>query len=87
MLNMDPKTDICATLIHDFLQVAGSAMYSHYGQQFQKLLHLISKEYLPKIKKITPTGAAMLRLGCFAQTILKQGYIPPPAGLLPPNFW
>jgi nucleoporin GLE1 len=45
MLNMDPKTDIYATLIHDFLQVAGSAMYSHYGQQFQKLLHLILKEY------------------------------------------
>jgi nucleoporin GLE1 len=83
MLSMDLNSDICPTLLLDFLEVAGSAMYCHYGQQFQELC----KQYFPKILKITPTGAAMLRLICFLKKILKQGHIPPPAGLLPPNFW
>jgi hypothetical protein len=48
----DPKTDICATLLFDFLEVAGNAMSCHYGRQFQKLIHLICKEYFPKIKKV-----------------------------------
>lgn len=89
MLNMDPKPDICATLLFDFLEVAGSTMYSHYGQQFQKLLHLICKEYFPKIEKITPSVSSgpMIRLEAFLQKILKQGHIPPAAGILPPNFW
>lgn len=89
MLNMDPRPDISATLLFDFLEVAGSALYSHYGQQFQKLLHLICKEYFPKIKQITPSVSSgpMIRLEAFLQKILKQGHIPPPSGLLPPNFW
>jgi nucleoporin GLE1 len=52
----DPKPDISATLLFDFLEVAGSAMYSHYGQQFQKLLHLICKEYFPQIEKVLLLG-------------------------------
>jgi hypothetical protein len=34
--------------------IAGQHMEFGHGQ----VLHLICKEYLPKIKKITPTGAA-----------------------------
>ncbi|XP_021942051.1 nucleoporin GLE1-like, partial [Zootermopsis nevadensis] len=89
ILNMDPRPDICATLLYDFLEVAGSAMYSHYGRQFQKLLHLICKEYFPKIEKVTPSVSSgpVCRLQALLQKILKQGHIPPPAGLLPSDFW
>ncbi|KAJ9592389.1 hypothetical protein L9F63_015957 [Diploptera punctata] len=89
ILNIDPRPDICATLIYDFLEVAGNSMYAHYGQQFQKLLHLICKEYFPKIEKVTSSvsGGPMIRLEAFLQKILKQGHIPPPIGVLPPNFW
>jgi hypothetical protein len=39
--------------------------------------------------QITPSvsNGPMIRLEAFLQKILKQGYIPPPGGLLPPNFW
>nr|CAD7569411.1 unnamed protein product [Timema californicum] len=41
MLNLEPKPDICATLILDFLEVSGYMMFATYGKEFQKLLHII----------------------------------------------
>nr|CAD7396158.1 unnamed protein product [Timema poppensis] len=37
----EPKPDICATLILDFLEVSGYMMFATYGKEFQKLLHII----------------------------------------------
>jgi nucleoporin GLE1 len=48
----DPQVDVSATLLLDFLEVTGNALYCHYGQQFQKLLQLICKEYIPKIEQV-----------------------------------
>lgn len=87
LLNMDPRPDICATLLFDFLEVAGNSMHIHYGQQFQKLLHLICKEYFPKIEKISSSGGPVTRLETFLQKILKEGRISSPSGMLPPNYW
>ncbi|PSN53296.1 hypothetical protein C0J52_04659 [Blattella germanica] len=80
LLNLDPRPDICATLLYEFLVVAGNSMYAYYGKQFQKLLHLICKEYYPKIEKVTPSVSSgpMIRLEAFLQKILKQNHIPPP---------
>jgi hypothetical protein len=73
----DPKIDISATLLFDFLEVAGSTMYCHYGQQFQKLLHLMCKEYLPKIEKVLLLGKQTCltesgRLECLAGKYLAR---------------
>lgn len=88
-LNLEPRPDISATLIFDFLEITGSAMYQNYGKQFQKILLLICKEYFPRIEKVTPEGCGgpVCRLKAFLERILKEGRIPSPDGALPHNFW
>ncbi|KAL0272407.1 UNVERIFIED_CONTAM: hypothetical protein PYX00_005386 [Menopon gallinae] len=89
LLNLEPRPDICATLLHDFLEVAGNEMFKAYGAQFKKLLAYICQIYFPKLEKITPSssGGPLMRLEQFLQKIMKNESIPPPEGLLPPNFW
>nr|CAD7431938.1 unnamed protein product [Timema monikensis] len=89
MLNLEPKPDICATLILDFLEVSGYMMFATYGKEFQKLLHIICKDYFTKIQKITPSSSSgpMVRLETFLQKILKQGKIPPPEGATHAAIW
>ncbi|XP_066436448.1 mRNA export factor GLE1 [Eleutherodactylus coqui] len=53
MVNMEPLSDITATLLFDFLEVCGNAMIKQYQGQFWKLLLLIKDQYFPKIAKIT----------------------------------
>jgi nucleoporin GLE1 len=48
----DPQVDVSATILLDFLEVTGSALHRHYGQQFQKVLQLICTEYVPKIEQV-----------------------------------
>lgn len=52
MLNLEPRPDICATLLHDFLEVAGNEMFKAYGAQFKKLLAYICQIYFPKLEKV-----------------------------------
>ncbi|KAK6625387.1 hypothetical protein RUM43_005684 [Polyplax serrata] len=89
LLNLDPRPDICATLLYDFLEVAGNDMFKVYGGQFRKLLAYICQEYFPKLEKVTPSsaGGPIVRLEGFLQKILKEESIPPPQGILPLNFW
>jgi nucleoporin GLE1 len=56
LLSADPKPVISATLLMDFVQVAGNSMYAQYGHQFWKLLHLLWREYIPKIEKVLLLG-------------------------------
>lgn len=88
-LNLEPRPDISATLIFDFLEITGSAMYQNYGKQFQKILLLICKEYFPRIEKVTPEGCGgpVCRLKAFLERILKEGRIPSPDCALSHNFW
>lgn len=88
-LNLEPRPDISATLMFDFLEITGSAMYQNYGRQFRKILLLLCKEYFPRIEKVTPEGCGgpVCRLKAFLERILKEGRIPPPDGALPYNFW
>ncbi|KAG8554909.1 hypothetical protein GDO81_003932 [Engystomops pustulosus] len=53
MVNMEPLSDITATLLFDFLEVCGNAMIRQYQDQFWKLLLLIKDQYFPTIEKIT----------------------------------
>ncbi|KAK7789762.1 hypothetical protein R5R35_013932 [Gryllus longicercus] len=89
VINLDPRPDICATLLYEFLEVAGHFMYKYYGQIFQKVLHLLCTEYYHKLEEVTPNAARgpVARLESFLQKILKQGRINPPTGILPVDFW
>lgn len=89
LINLDPRPDICATLLYEFLEVVGHFMYINYGQIFQKVLHLLCTEYYHKMEEVTPKAlrGPVARLESFLQKILKQGMINPPAGLLPNDFW
>ncbi|XP_076364569.1 gle1 RNA export mediator [Tachypleus tridentatus] len=89
VLNLQPRPDITATLLLDFLEFAGHAMLKAYGQQFQKLLHILCTGYFPKIKKVTPPGSSgpVSRLEAFLQKAIKSRIIQPPEGALKTDFW
>lgn len=52
MLNLEPRVDITATLLYEFLEVAGSSMQAAYGNQFNKILTYLNDEYFPRIQKV-----------------------------------
>lgn len=54
ILNLEPKVDITATMIYEFLEVAGYVMKNSYGKQFDKLL-LYLLEYMKRIQKVSQT--------------------------------
>jgi nucleoporin GLE1 len=89
ILNMEPRPDITATLLYDFLQVTGHYLCRAYGKQFHKLLFVLQTEFLQKIKAVTPSGAGgpLVRLENCLEKWIKEGRIPPPDGVLSPNFW
>lgn len=92
VMNIYPHADITATMIYDMLQVAGNALYARYGKQFQKLLYVLIKEYLPKLKRVASAsgGGPLTRLETFLEASLKhngQIMIPHPEGYLQANFW
>ncbi|XP_013383665.1 nucleoporin GLE1 [Lingula anatina] len=89
VLNLDPRPDITATLLLNFLVVAGSALAEAYSKQFFKLLHLLCTEYLPKVKQVTlpGSGGPVTRLEQFLQKCIKNGKIDPPEGKLSAGFW
>ncbi|GFT19092.1 nucleoporin GLE1 [Nephila pilipes] len=89
ILNLEPRPDITATVLYDFLDVAGHSLQKVYGKQFKKIIHILIKDFFQKIKQVTPggTGGPIERLENFLQQTATKGYISPPSGFLEPNFW
>ncbi|XP_067132475.1 mRNA export factor GLE1-like [Centruroides vittatus] len=89
LLNLQPRSDITATILVDFLEVAGYAMQKTYGKQFQKLMEALAIEFLPKVKKATlpGSGGPLQRLEYFLEEYFKEGTIPKPSGILDSTFW
>ncbi|XP_046621898.1 mRNA export factor Gle1 isoform X1 [Neodiprion virginianus] len=88
ILNIEPRPDICATLILDMLEVTGHALWKTYPKQFPKLLALLITQYYPRMHSIGGTaGGPLARLEQFLKNSLTKGSIPPPDGQLPQNFW
>lgn len=54
----EPSPDISATLIHEFLKLAGFKLSQFYGLQFWKLIHLLYTEYYPRIDKVRVEGVS-----------------------------
>ncbi|XP_012266243.2 mRNA export factor Gle1 [Athalia rosae] len=87
ILNIEPRPDVCATLILDMLEVAGSALWKTYPNQFPKMLTLLAGQYFPRMQTIGGTcGGPMARLEQFLKNSLTAGSISPPEGKLPPSF-
>ena len=88
VLNMEPRP-VTATIIFDFLEVAGHAMMKRFGGQFRKLLLVLCHEVMPKILEVTPpeSKAGAMRLKLFLEDCVKQGKIKAPEGFLTSNWF
>jgi nucleoporin GLE1 len=86
VLNLDPQPDVCATILTEFLQVAGYHLWQAYGRQFSKLMVLMQTQYMPRLARVDQ-GGPKSRLEKLLADIVRNGKIDPPEGLLSPNFW
>lgn len=90
VMNIQPLPDVTATMVFDLLEVTGHALYKEYRKQFLKMLHILIREFLPKLKSVASSGGGgpVSRLEALIMaSIQRQGQIPPPEGILSPNFW
>nr|XP_020019913.1 LOW QUALITY PROTEIN: nucleoporin GLE1 [Castor canadensis] len=89
MLNMEPLSDVTATLLFDFLEVCGNALMKQYQVQFWKVILLIKEDYFPRIEAITSSGqmGSFIRLKQFLEKCLQRKEIPVPKGFLTSSFW
>lgn len=88
VLNLEPRP-VTATILFDFLEVAGHAMMKRYGKQFRKLLRILCEEVMPKILEVTPkeSKAGAMRLKIFLDTCIKEGRMKQPEGYLSKSFY
>ncbi|XP_021047987.1 nucleoporin GLE1 [Mus pahari] len=89
VLNMEPLSDVTATLLFDFLEVCGNALMKQYQAQFWKMIILIKEDYFPRIEAITSSGqmGSFIRLKQFLEKCLQRREIPVPRGFLTTSFW
>ena len=89
LLNLEPRQTVTATVLFDFLEVAGYSLSKTYGKQFQKVLRILLQNVMPKIDAVTPADqkGPVVRLKSFLEKCIKSGSIPLPAGYLSPRWW
>lgn len=86
VINMDPLPDICATLLVEFLTIAGSRMDRQYRKQFRKIINVVRGPYLQKLSQVDE-GGPKARLEVLLSDFYKNGGFAEPDGALHPNFW
>lgn len=89
LVNMEPLSDVTATILFDFLEVCGHALVKQYQAQFWKMVLLIKEEYLLRIEAVTSSGqmGSFIRLKQFLEKCLQHKEIPVPKGFLTSSFW
>ncbi|KAM6183142.1 mRNA export factor GLE1 [Erethizon dorsatum] len=89
VVNMEPLSDVTATILFDFLEVCGHALGKQYQAQFWKMVLLIKEEYLLRIEAVTSSGqmGSFIRLKQFLEKCLQHKEIPVPKGFLTSSFW
>lgn len=89
IMNLEPRETVTATVIFDFLEVAGYALSVKYGQQFQKLLKILCEDMIPKIDQITTPDnkGPVVRLKIFLEKCMKSSSFPVPEGCLSMRWW
>ena len=86
ILNLEPRVDISATVLHTFLETTGHTMQTVYGKQFKKIISFILDNYMPALKVIDE-GGPVTRLEVLLLTYRRSSYFETPSGMLPDNFW
>lgn len=87
-INIEPRPDITAAVIYNLLEVTSHALFTNYRKPFQKFLHILITEFLPKIKAVSPSVGSVSRLETFLEAKVKNmGQITKPAGLITHSFW
>lgn len=86
ILNLEPRLDVTATMIHVFLETVGFCMQAVYGKMFQKLMRFIRVKYMPMIEKID-SGGPFTRLSVLFDNYAAKQVLEAPGGLLPSGFW
>lgn len=89
IINLEPRSDITAALIHTFLKMCGFKLVQFYGVQFWKIMHLLNHEYFVKIEKVTSTDfrGPVARLKEYFENVLRCGCFRTPEGLLSATNW
>lgn len=85
LISLPPRPDITATMLHVFLENAGSTMERRFGKQFYKLIIFITQKYLPKVLKIDQ-GGPVTRLEVMLQDYKKKRKFDEPSGMLPKHL-
>lgn len=84
-LTAAPMPRVTATILHEFLDVAGHALQHAYGRQFNKLIVYLEL-YLQQMRKVD-SGGPLARLEELVNKIRQTGEIEPPRSRLPEGFW
>lgn len=80
--------DFAATLICAFLEVTGWALARDYGHQFRKVLHVLCKDYFPRLKQLVKTSTGPIsRLEGLLQQVLRKGQLARPEGSRGAEVW
>ena len=89
MLNTQPKSNITATALGEFLEICGNAMSKRFGMQFTNLIELLYNDYLPWIMKVTPAKdlGPLTRLQELVEKARSLGQFPKPVRILSESFW
>jgi nucleoporin GLE1 len=88
-LNLKPHPSVTATMLFEFIKVAGHLLMERYRKQFQKLLVMLYKDFIPAMDKVTPLEkqGPMQRFKDFLNECVKTQKIPMPKGYLTERWW
>ena len=88
-LNLKPHPSVTATMLCEFIKVAGHLLMEKYRKQFQKLLLVLFKSYVPAIDKVTPPEkkGPVQRFKVFLDECVKTQKIAVPKGYLTERWW
>ncbi|CAB4021932.1 nucleoporin GLE1-like [Paramuricea clavata] len=88
-LNLKPHPSVTATMLFEFIKVAGHLLMERYRKQFQKLLLMLYKDFIPAMDKVTPPEkqGPMQRFKDFLDECVKTQKIPMPKGYLTERWW
>lgn len=86
ILNLEPRLDITATMLHVFFEIAGYSMQGAYNKMFHKVIRFLREKYMPMLAKID-SGGPVTRLSVLLEEYKVRESFEQPNGVLPNNFW
>lgn len=86
ILNLEPRLDVTATMLHVFFEIAGYSMQSVYNKMFHKVVRFVREKYMPMLAKID-SGGPVTRLNVLLEEYRVKESFESPSGVLPSSFW